>query len=227
MLAVSSTRVNYGLFSSSSFPSFLLPEKLVQNPLDGAEQVRCVCMCVGNLGGWWAVVAQRRTIVSAWQEKGIHTGPSLERSSLAWEGWGGRLSGWAAWVRSWRLSGERRGSMWECDPVWGVMAKVRRVSLPHRGATQWKTVKPEQSEEDVHTGCWEAVLVWSGSPSGVRRMPRQKQGVVVWSVRAWAGWIGHPCGRSAQCGVLEPRWYKEDKWKIGYIEVGWLNKKIY
>lgn len=35
-----------------------------------------------------------------------------------------------------KAEGERRGSMWECDPVWGVMAKVRRVSLPYRGATQ-------------------------------------------------------------------------------------------
>lgn len=87
-------------------------------------------------------------------------------------------------------------------------------------------------------------------PSGVRRMPREKRacwgrcwcgvgvqwgeedaqteaGGAVWSDRAWAGWIGYPCGRSAQHGVLEPKWYKEDKWKIGYIEVGWLNKKTY
>lgn len=43
---------------------------------------------------------------------------------------------------------------------------VRRVSLPHRGATQRKTVKPEQSEEDIRTGCWGERVLCSGAPAG-------------------------------------------------------------
>ena len=185
MIAVSSTRVNCGLFSSSSFPFFLLPEQLVQSPLGGAEQVECVCVCVGGLGGWWAVVAQGRVLVSAWEEKGTHTGLSLARGSLAWAAW----RGWAAWVRRWRLRGERWGSVWERGPTWGVMARHSEEGVSSsQGCYSAKDSKAwAERGRRLH---WvlggEGALQWS--PSGVRRVPRE-EGVVVWSERAWAGWI--------------------------------------
>lgn len=184
MLAVSSTRINYGLFSSSSFPSFLLPEQLVQNPLDGAEQVRCVCVCVGDLGGWWAVVAQRRSLVSAWQEKGIHTGPSLARGSLAWEGWGGHLCGWAAWVRSWRLKGRGEapcGSVTPCGvswPKWGGCLFLTGVLLSER---QWSLSRVRKTSTlGIGGRCWYGVgapVGWGGCPDRSRGGGMKCQGL--------------------------------------------------
>lgn len=172
------TRVNYGLFSSS-FPSFLLPEKLVKNPLDGAEQVRCVCMCAGNLGVGGAVVAQSEDdSVWAWQEKGIHTGPSLARGSLArrvrrafkWLG----CSEWG--VEGWVGRGEAPcGSVTPCGvswPKWGGCPSPQ-------GCYSVKDSEAWAEEEDVHTGCWgRAGMEWEPQ-WGEWGMLRQKQGVVV------------------------------------------------
>ena len=131
--------------------------------------------------------AQRRTLVSAWQEKGNHTGLSLARGSLAWEGWGGRLCGWAAWVRSWRLSGERRGSVWERDPVWGVMARQSEEGVSSsQGCYSVKDSKARAEWGRRPHGVLGEVLVWSGSPVGWGGCPdRSWGGGMKWQGLSW------------------------------------------
>lgn len=80
--------------------------------------------------------------------------------------------------------------------------KVRRMSLPHRGATQCKTLKPEQSEEDV-------LIEGGGGEVGTGLEPQWGEEVAQTEGRGGVKWQGLSWVKKDI--HMEPKWYKEDR----------------